>query len=226
MFKQVLCGVALLSAASFANAGFVTQEFTIPLQTTNLQKSFTYDLFDDNNGTRTLESVEISLSTIASGISFVENQDQGGATIVANLSADISLLDSLGEIIVGTQPFQSTTKVLEGFDGVLDFAGPSGTQFPDLDATISASRMFTDPANLLTYISAGTSTSTIDFKAVALSYITGNGNITSGFNTLAGGDFSIVYKYSEVPVTVSAPVGFAFIGTGLFVLVMLRKRIL
>ena len=225
MLKQIVCGAVLLSTASFVNAGLVKQEFTLPLETTNLQKTITYDLFDDKQGTRTLESVEISMTAKTSGISFVENQDQGPATIVANLSAEISLLDSIGNVIVSTEPSRAKTQVLAGFDGILDFDGLSGTQFFDFNASESASATFIDPSMLLGYIANSVTTSTIDFKAVALSFITGNGNMTSGFNTFAGGDFSIVYNYSEIPVNVSAPAQLALFTMGLLAVVGLKKRI-
>jgi hypothetical protein len=222
MLKQI-CTVALLCVGSYANAGVVTQNFTIPLTSTDFTQEIEYNLFDTQGGTRTLESVEITLLAEASAVAEAENRStSSGSSVTATVSAIIALIDLAGDTIVSAAPYETASKILGVFDGQIDFAGTSGAQFVGLDSSQTDSRFSMDIATLLAYTGTGTTTSTIDFKADALSSVTGGGNLLSGITTIAGGSVSIEYTFSD-SVEVSAPAHLALLGMGLLAFGGLRK---
>lgn len=223
MLKQILCSTALLCIAGYANAGIVTQNFTVEKTTTNFKEQVEYELFDTLGGQRKLESVEITLLAKAEAHAEAENRSRSSAdTVTATVSAIIALIDLAGDIIIEAAPSESSTKVLAVYDGVSDFDGPSGSSFVGLDASETVSKFFTDTASLLAFIDMGTSTSSVEFDASALSKVTGGGNLMSGISTFSSGAITIEYKYSD-SVEVSAPAHLALLGMGLLTLAGLRK---
>jgi hypothetical protein len=225
MLKQLLCSTALLCVAGLANAGVVTQHFTIEHTNTNFTKQIDYKLFDTLNGSRELESVEITLLAEVTATAEAENRSTSSEdTVTATVSAVIALIDLAGDTILQVAPNNSLTKTLGTWDGTFDFGGTSGATFFGLDASETQSKFYTDAATLLSFIGIGTSTSTIVFDASALSRVTGGGNMISGITTVSGGSVDVVYTYSDA-VNVSAPAQIMLFSFGLLALVGLRKRL-
>ena len=234
MYKNILLSATLLVMTGLANAGLVTQTFTISERTTNFTQEVTFNLFDTLLGTRELQSVEFILDAKITGAIKLENTSTtDSSTLNATLSSSISLLRDimdLSNVIASANPSEAVTVTLGIFDGVDDFMGTSGTILSALEAELSQSALFTDAANLLAYTGTTvpmTATTMVDFQALANSSITGQtGNTTSGFSTAASGKVTINYVYKETTsmVDVPAPAQLALLGLGLFVLLGLKSR--
>lgn len=216
MLKKLVLSATLLCVAGVSSAAMIVQDFVVARQLTNYTNTITFDLFNDMSGTRQLQSVEFILAARSSGSARVENENAGATSITATLATDIALFDAANMLIVEAAPILTRTAVLAGFDGVFDFAGPSGAEFLNLTTNDLNSALITDMAALMAYV--GTGTSAIEFSATALSFVSGGGNITSSFRTFASGDVSIIYTYKEIPVNVSAPAQLAIMGFGLLAL--------
>jgi hypothetical protein len=221
MLKKILCGATLLCAAGFSNAASITlvQSASVAVDTTNFQTDLSFDRFDTMGGTRVLESVTFSIDGSIFGSAEVESRDAEEAVIVTTLSAELSLVDELMNTLVVTIPSISNTFNATAYDGSLDFGGTSGMSFLDLSATQYEEATFTDLATLTMF--TGADSANFVFDAAATSSSTGAGNLTSAFNTSAGGEVQVIYTYSEVPV--SAPTHVALLGFGLLAFAGLRK---
>jgi hypothetical protein len=220
MFNKMLIGATMLCVSGFSSAAVITQDFTVDRQLTNFTEMLTFNLFDDQGGMRELLSVEFDLMARSSGLAEVENRDSTPTSITATLSADIMLIDLDSAIILEATPFLTRTAELAAFDGVIDFVGPSGAQFLDLQTSDSSSITLSSPAALMDYVGVGTSS--IAFRAEATSLVEGGGNIASGITTFASGDIRIVYNYREVNM-VSAPAHLAIIGLGIVGFASMRR---
>lgn len=221
MFKKIVCSVALLCTVSFANAGIITQSLTVERQPTNFTESVVFDFFDNLNGTRLLESVQVTVLARSTGMAQVENVNATATTITATLSTVIEVVGLAGNRLVGSLPEITRTELLAGFDGTVDYAGESGIEFLNLLTSDTDSILLTDAASLLAYTGVGTTS--VNFNATANSIIIGGGNISSFFDTFASGDVTIVYTYSDVATAVSAPAHIALMGLGVLGLAGMRR---
>lgn len=223
MLTKVLCGASLLCVASLANAGVITQEFEVDRQRTNFTNTIEFALFNDMGGMLTLESVEFSLVARSSGTAQVENTNPLAAPITATLMNHILLRDLFDNILVEAAPTVSRIQTLAGFDGVIDFEGPSGVQFLNMTTNEFASTLITDLAMMMAYIGVGNTS--VDFVATAASYISGGGNISSRFDDFSSGDLAVVYTFSETALSVPAPSNTAIFGLGLLGFAGMRRFI-
>lgn len=224
MLKQILCGATLLFAAGLSNAAIITQNFSVANQATNISELITFDLFDNDGGTRTLESVLFTLHGITNGSAEVENLGPNSTDVNATLSVDISISTVFSGELVSLAPSVTQSTTLDGFDGDIDFAGVSGSKFLDLSADLMDQVELTDGASLAAYTGIGTSS--FDFIVNATSNATGGGNLISRFITTAGGDVSIIYTYTEdlSPGVVSEPAYIALFGMGIIAFGRFRRK--
>jgi hypothetical protein len=226
MLKKMLIGASLLCAAGFTSAATITLTDTVAVQTTNFTTSLTFAKFDTMGGTRVLDSVAFSIDGSIFGSAEVESRDNAPATIVTTLEATLTLTDALTNVLVVTIPSVTNTFNATAYDNVLDFGGTSGITYPDLTANMSNSESYMDAATLAFFTATMMGeTTTFSFDATATSSATGAGNITSGFNTTAGGEVQVIYTYTDVPPPnmVSAPSHVALLGLGLLAFAGLRK---
>ena len=222
MLKNILCATSLLCAATVSQAATITLTDTVALQSTNYGTTLSFANFDDDSGNRILESVTFSIDGEITGTARIENLDTTlPLTVVANLSAELSLTDALGNELVVTIPSVSTVFNATAFDGTLDFGGTSGLFIDNLSATQSNSQTYTDTATLNMFTGAGVSSFTFD--AIAASIATGSGNVSTGLTTQAMASIEVIYTYSEAAVSVSAPSHVALLGLGLVGFAGLRK---
>ena len=187
MLKKFIAGTALICAASMANAAVITQSGGTSGTTNIIETSFTIDLFDDMGGTRTLESVSVSISGGIDGAVNIESLDAEPATVSATLTADLFLADAIGNVLVITVPSIVGTADLTAFDSVIDFGGTSGVMFPDLMAESSDSELYTDIDTLSFF--TGTGSVDLLFSALANSRAEGAGNIISQITTNANAEY-------------------------------------
>jgi len=221
MLKKILCGATLLCAAGFTSAATIEQESVVSTMPTDFQTVIAFDLFDDMGGTRTLESVTFSIDGMVTGNARVESEDAQAATINTTLEAELTLTDAMMNELVVTIPTITNVFNATAFDGDIDFMGSSGISYTDLMASQFEQEMYTDAATLAFFTGMGTTD--FGFDASATSRATGAGNITSSFNSNAGGTVRVIYEFSETPSSVSTPSHVALLGLGLLAFAGLRK---
>lgn len=223
MLKRMLCGATLLLAANISNADMITHDFTVNTQDTDISEAITFDLFDDLGGLRVLESVSFTLHALVNGSAEVENRNVNSANISATLSADVDLVSALSGSLISLAPSVTQMSSVAGFDGTVDFAGPSGLTFLNMNADQSAQFMLTDSLSLAAYTGMGTSI--LDFIVNATSDVSGGGNLTSKFITNAGADISVIYTFSDklIPSVVSEPAYIALLGMGMLAFVRFKR---
>jgi hypothetical protein len=224
MLKNILCGATLLCAAGVANAATVTFSDIVAVSPTNFTTTLDLAKFDTMSGTRVLEAVTFSIDGSIFGSAEVESRDSRAAIITSTLEAQLTLSDADSRTLVVTIPTIINMFNASAYDGVNDFGGTSGATFNDLNANQSEQRTFLDAATLAFFTSVGMDNSaTFTFDAKASSVATGAGNLTSAFNTTAGGLVSVVYTYSDMSIPVSAPSHIALLGLGLLAFAGVRK---
>lgn len=223
MLKQVLVGVSLLCAAGFSHAGFVTQNFTINEQVTDFTETVMFNLFDDQNGTRELLSVQFSLTAQTNGLAKAENLSGKITTVTATLDTEIALIDAMSNVVAISSPSIVKTAILQEYDGLTDFAGDSGIEFTGFDTNVMTNGSVTNANDLLAFIGMGNGS--IVFSAKAMSIVSSNGNFTSEVSTKASGSASIIFEYKDELETsvVSAPSQLALFGLSLLGIFGVRK---
>lgn len=224
MLKKMLCGVSLILAASAANAGVIVQAFSVGSQSTNISENISFTLFDTLGGMRTLESVTFSLDATVSGEARIENLNLGSTSVNATLSANVFIDTLANGALLTMAPTVSQMSMVNGFDGVIDFAGDSGLRFLSMSANQFDQVVLTDSASLMAYTGVGMSA--FDFIANAASKVTAGGNFTSQFITVAAGSISVIYNYREdlLPSDVNEPVFLGLAGMATLLLIRLKKK--
>lgn len=222
MFKRILVGISLFCVASFSNAAFVTQNFTITEKKTDFVETLLFDLFDDNGGSRELISVQFSLMAQTNGVAKAENLSNRVTTVTATLNTEIALVDAMNNVVATSSPSLVRNAELQAFDGIDDFSGVSGINFTDFNTNVMTSGTVSEASDLLAFIGMGSGS--IVFSAEALSMVSSNGNFKSEVSTTASGTASIIFEYEELNTAeVPAPAHFALLGIGLLGMCSLRK---
>jgi hypothetical protein len=194
-----LCGVALLAGVSSAIGGGVSSPLCfndqINLQTTNWNQSVSVSKFDPALGI--LTRVELTLKGDVVGSASIESLDAGASTVTTDYQAAISLTRPDLSILLVSTPTAHFVDNLTAFDGVVDFAGTSGTQHLNISKTTtelmnSVSAMdlalFTGPAG-----NPGNIVLPVD--ALGSSNATGSGNLITQFMTDAGATVDVCYFF-------------------------------
>jgi len=208
-------------AAPTTEAGTILEEsYTgfVELQSTDWAETLEVPQFDDNGGLHELVSVCIHLEGGVTGSAALESLDNAPTTIMANLSAEISL--SLNGFLLGVViPIANDSFDATAFDGDIDFAGTSGMTFAQLQATDSDQiKLVPDDEAFASFI--GNSTIPLNGEADGASSGSGAGNLILQFNTQAEMFFRITYKYRVIP----APGTAAFLLAGMGLSGVRRRR--
>lgn len=212
--------VAALLAAPLASAGTIVQSGAIAPMETDWEIDFQVDQFDDQGGTRILESVTIEIMGMLEVTARVENRDVSAAELDIQMDADISV-DMGSDRLVSVHPSLTQGFEADPYDTVLDFGGPSGATFEDLIQTASDFEVRSRTIdNLDDWIGDGDITLTAIAEASAL--VIGGGNVTSIINTSAGVDWSVTYEFRGEAVP--TPTGAGLAAAGLGGLMGLRRR--
>lgn len=200
MKKLMLIAGAVMASAGAAHAGMLFEEMhmsSVDLMNTDWMSTIDVDQFDDQGGNRVLQQVMITLDGHVEGAAMAESLDAAPAHITLNLGATITL-SLMGDDIAVVLPVAMEAFDAAIFDGTLDFMGPSGMSFPDLEADMSDMASLTSGMDDLTpWIGAGTVS--LDATAMGASSGTGAGNLFLQFSTLASAKVTVIYKYTEVP---------------------------
>jgi hypothetical protein len=181
----------------FSTDGTVATTAILPHSTafanakTNTTQTASVPQFDSELGT--LTSVEIIINgQITSNIS-VENIDDHLTSILGNVSGSLTVSGPRFSTIVTTST-QSESFDAQPYDGVTDFAGPSGKQFGAKTVTGSRSLQITNATDLTAYV--GTGTVSLREVAQANSAASGGGNLVAQISSRGGAEITVIYHYT------------------------------
>jgi hypothetical protein len=229
MLKQILCGLSLLGAASFANAAIMyttLQSDSVANVTTDWEggniQTLTLSQFDDLGGTRSLMSVNLVFSGDTSSTGSITNNNSEQNTLnqfdVKSVFA-LTFLDNnyaaffttaANLIEPGDPPVtqpgspivleaQETLNINTG-----DLKGSNSGSFTYTTADVGFEK-FMGTGDIS--FNAGTDTDTIISSS--------GGNFTSSLTTTGGALASVVYGYEMTAVTVPEPGALAIVGLAL-----------
>ncbi|MFO0907309.1 MAG: SdrD B-like domain-containing protein [Isosphaeraceae bacterium] len=170
----------------------VDQTITIASQPTNFTVPYSIAKFDPELGE--LIGVEISVSgTLSSDIKAENMSGSSGDTIVGTVAGTITLTGP-GVHVTSSLSAPAGSFNASKFDGVVDFAGTSGTDFGVQTAPINQTISLVKGADDLTpFIGTGTLPGT--FEAKATSGAQGGGNLDARSDSTANATVRVVYRY-------------------------------
>ncbi len=200
---STLAALALTTLAGAQGTQTVCYTDTIPLQTTNWDLSVSIPKFNPVLGT--LQTIQFTISGRIEGSARVESLDAAATVVNTQFSADLTLLRPDLSVIVVTIPIANFTDPLAPFDGVVDFAGPSGTSHLGLVATDSDTVVSPPPLSDLVLFT-GVGNIVLPVSARGTSLASGSGNLITQFQTMAQADVRVCYTYLvNTPPTFTEP---------------------
>ncbi len=207
-----LCLVTALGAVGPAQAGTIFFSDTFAMSTTNWSGQLEIPLFDPSLGT--LTGIHFFLEGNVLGNVQFESLDAEPTTVETYLQAEITLSRPDLSTIVVTTPVADNSDDVDAFDGVIDFAGPSGRSYFGLAAYASTGVDSPPPASDLALFT-GVGSIFLPIAAAGTSSATGAGNLITIFNTQAEATATVTYTYRETP-PVPEPTSLAllFLGAG------------
>ncbi|MFV0476164.1 MAG: choice-of-anchor E domain-containing protein [Pikeienuella sp.] len=208
---------AILGLAQPAAAATLTFSDNIDTTQTDWTNTLSLQQFDSSLGA--LQSVTITLTGAVEGQAKGESLDSAASTVTLNLSADISAATSGFGMLVETNPLVGQSYNFGSFDGDIDFAGASGADTGQINASDDDYIMLTG-TDMDEFIGLGTVEYVL--QSMGTSSATGSGNLITQFATFASAMLTVSYEYEEattpvnpVPLPASAPLllgGLALVG--------------
>jgi hypothetical protein len=186
-----LAGGLLLTASASAQT---QQCFTasVPLQPTNWNQTVSIPKFDPNLGT--LQQIQFSITGHSVGSARAESLDAAPSNVTLTFQNTITLTRPDLSVIVVAIPQAMFNDTLQAFDGVIDFAGPSGVSHNNLMAMASNGAVSPPPGSDLALFT-GVGNIVLPITAVGTSSATGAGNLISQFTSQASADVQVCYLY-------------------------------
>ena len=189
---------------------------TVALQSTDWNKTLTIPKFNPALGV--LISVKVELKGDVTGSMAFENKDAQTQTVTTSLKAICTLKRPDNSTLVITIPDANTVDYnVPAYDGVTDFAGPSGKMYPSLSKSTTEMNTLFAPADLALFTGPGNIL--LGCTGVGSSTGAGGGNLALQFTTDAGAMATVTYNY-EVP----EPVTIALMGVGSLLLARRKRR--
>ncbi len=194
--------VLLLAAPAAAQQACAPIQST-PHAATNWSTTLRMTRFDPALGS--LREVHILLSASVDGTYAVENLAAGPAAASVELSALLTVKRPDGTVLVSTQPAADAPVALAAFDGVLDFAGPSGATGYLLANTGGIRTTLVGPSDLALFRGPAGAPGMIDLPvtAVGTSSVAGGTQIVQSLATSATAGLRICYLY-DLPLSFCA----------------------
>jgi uncharacterized repeat protein (TIGR01451 family) len=169
----------------------LTYTATFPSTLTNFSLTQAVQQFDPSLGTL-LSATITNNGTITSDIKAENTSSTSGTLITGNVGGDMTL--SGPGVALTTSPDRNTgTFNASAFDGTIDFAGTSGTDFGPRTASASNAQVLTGSA-LSPFI--GTGTVNLNESAVATSTASGGGNVLVSVTSSAQATVTVTYRYT------------------------------
>jgi hypothetical protein len=199
--QAIVAAAGVMALAGSAQAGFKHFEEmhggSIKTQLTDWEYSVEVPQFDTKDGKRELLSVCVLITGDVFGSVDAESLDNEPATILVNLEALIGL--SLGSnLLASVNPVASDSFKATAFDGAVDFGGTSGMMFDDmLDDEKDSAKIGPTDDDFGAFLGDGTVK--LDASAMGLSSGSGAGNLVLQFNTQAGLEYKVIYKWVPTP---------------------------
>lgn len=181
-----------LSGPDWVQAAQKTVTSTLGPKPTNWSDSLSVDKFNPADGI--LSSVEVLLEGSVNGTAKYESTDPKPAVITLKLSADIQLQRPNSADLLMAAPAIFKVENASAHDGTIDYAGTSGSTFPDLAATASSHTVLTAPGDLALFSGAGKIV--LPVKATGTSNGGGSGNLIAEFTVNALAFVQITYTYT------------------------------
>jgi uncharacterized repeat protein (TIGR01451 family) len=170
-----------------------SQTYTVSFPSTLTDFSLTQALPQFNPALGTLQSVTFTANdTITSDIKVENTSTTSGTSITGNVGGNMTLTGP-GVALTTTPDRDTGTFNASVFDGALDFAGTSGTDFGPRTASASRSVTLTGPA-LAAFL--GTGTVALRQTATATSTASGGGNVLVGITSQAQATVTVTYNYT------------------------------
>lgn len=170
---------------------------TIPFTRTDWVENLSIPQFNPALGI--LTRVEMTLTGQVSGTVGVENRQANPVVVLVQEEAqqELTLPDNSNLIVGGIVISQSVA--LAASDGVIDFAGPSGTTL-GVHAGITGQNTWTAPATLAPFVGVGNVTLPVDVNVVWTG--SGSGNMILELNHFANATLTVRYVYAIPEITI------------------------
>lgn len=178
----------------------LTHSLSFPQTTTDWSMTRNAPKFDPAMGT--LTGVDITNSAaITSGIR-AESLDGEATTLSATVSGMVALTIPGADTVTTAPVVEAGSFDAAAYDGIADFAGPSGHDFGSHTATGAATTVVSGQA-LSVYTGAGT----VELLGVATatSHTTGGGNVLNKITTVASAQVILTYRYWPVVCLKAGP---------------------
>lgn len=187
-------GALLAPAAQAApfNTHQVCYSDSVPMQTTNWVSSVSIPRFNPADGI--LIGIHFWLHGSAVGDARVESLDNAPSTTSLQFASTIVLTRPDNSLVTFAIPQQNFSDDLTAFDGVIDFAGSSGTSHDDIIAVQSASAASPLPASDLSLFS-GAGNIVLPVSASGASTGSGAGNMLVKFHQKAAASVEVCYIF-------------------------------
>lgn len=210
------CGAAavsvalVLATAGLAQADIIDQNVTLGLERTNWVRELTVNQLAIGEGT--LSKVTLIVNASIQSEYKLENLQAGPSTQVLQLSGQVQVRRGDNSVLGAGSLNYSRSDTLAAYDGALDFSGASSvnTTIPSAYTTVTID--LTSPADLAMFI--GNSTVTLPVTASVSSFFQGPSNVARNIQSLAQGNFRVIYDFIPVP----APAGLSVMAMGLVAL--------
>ena len=158
-----------------------------------------FDQFDPAQGT--LGGIRLETSAQVTGSLWVENLEGRDVSLTYAPGAHVSVFSPAGALLDEIAVTGEETIALAAFDGILDYAGDSGT-FLTLSASVDGIAG-TDPGGTIdTAPFIGTGTIALPVGDYATNRIAGPANMRVRAQAAVGGSVRLAYDYTPAPATV------------------------
>ena len=219
-FGIVVAVLAMLAVGVAAQAGTILVYDGVALTPTDWNRTVSLPKF--NLPGAQLLSIKVMAHSKVTGSAAFENLDNNAQTIVMHLQAvvDVGNPDPPPPSpLFSMTPAVTTVDNAAAYDGILNYAGPSGKTYGSLAAETWAMSVDNTPT-LAIWQGAGT----VDFpvSAMGTSFGSGAGNLALQFHTNALCDLAVEYRYEIIP----EPATLALVGTaGIGLFGFIRRRL-
>ena len=197
-----VCALSISPAAVYADQ--ISFSDAAPLMLTNWNQTIALPKFDPSLGT--LTSVLLKLTGEVNGSASLESTNPLPTNVTTIFNAEITLMRPDNSILLTASPKSSITVSVGGFDGTIDFMGPSGRMIPEVKDSAMTTVQFDQPFSMsdqTLFIGAGDFLN-LPVRAVGRSRGSGSGNLLMLFRTSAAASAEITYTFTPIPEPATA----------------------